>query len=150
MPVMHGKQSVPMDVILTQSCANSLAQLGEELWWQKSHTRDAIFMNPCFSAENSLKYSKNATARKHFEIICLWSKHLYKFDVFGSQLQCGLVGNFYSVWMAECLGACTLSLLCQHSGWQRAVSERTGQYYWLFVWHISPCHSVTPAKRQGL
>lgn len=54
-----------------------------------------------------------------------------------------------------CLCVCVFRCVCTFSYsvstlvWQRAVSERTGQYYWLFVWRVSPCRSVTPAEHHS-
>lgn len=51
MPVMHGKQLGPVDIILTQSCVNNSAGLRGGLRWQSHilNTGDTVLvsMNPC-------------------------------------------------------------------------------------------------------
>lgn len=56
----------------------------------------------------------------------------------------------YCLDLCMCKSVCTFSHSVSTLVSQRAVSERTGQYYWLFVWRVSPCRSVTLAQPQSL
>lgn len=56
----------------------------------------------------------------------------------------------YCLGLCMCKSVCTFSHSVSTLVSQRAVSERTGQYYWLFVCRVSPCRSVTLAQPQSL
>lgn len=156
MPVMHGKQLEPADIILTQSWVNNSAGLRGGVTMAKSQTEYGGYS---FGIHESLCSANGALQQKVTgnHSVCISKKASLKWSNYNASSfvyilfmhLCKCVRT-YCLGLCMCVSVCTFSHSVSTLVSQRAVSERTGQYYWLFVWRVSPCRSVTLAQTQRL